>query len=137
MPLYIRFEKSQAEQFLLAVKSGAAIDGDGAWTRNRLLTLAGVCIFAAQSQGPDAFQPQLEGSIDPAACHPEQREAIGQTFLMDLRGALEFVTTLAEAVEDGHYDEQFEPMLLAAVSGGCDPATVHAISGFKHSGGDS
>lgn len=38
------------------------------------------------------------------------------------------------APQGGHFDEEFEPTVTAAVVGG-EPPIVHAIAGFRASGG--
>jgi hypothetical protein len=125
----IRFDEKTARRWLAALKSGGPIAAPAwGWSGLDILMLAGVCHFAAMSQGP--IRPG-DGPGDWKALPPEHREAREDTFFRDLRLAIEFHSQLARLVEDGEFDQAFEPRVEALVYERDGEFCVQPHRGFK------
>ena len=138
---FVDFQKEKAEHFIDCLKNGKPIEPQDptGWTRRDMLTLAGVCRFAALSHGPMSYAKMLveepeELQARLTALHPEYREAVAQTWEDDLTAVVEFCSHLAGLVIDGKYDEQFEPRVMAMMKCEMDVAikrNLKPLLGFK------
>ena len=119
----IEFHKDRAEYLLDCIKNGHAIQpaSDLGWTVLDLLTLAGVCHFAARSHGPLGYVQKYEGDLAQIQealdkLHFEQREFVEEQLDADLLAAIGISSHLATLVEDGKFDQHFEPRVQAVVT---------------------
>lgn len=129
----IHFDKAYAQRVLSAIQSGQPLPaGEGGWTGNNMLTLAGVLFASVMTQGPHTRQ--MLGDAAPALerMHPERREALDDTFEKDLRDAVAFLGMLTLKVLDDEYDADCEPQVKAVIyqrpEGG---AAFAPVEGFK------
>ena len=121
----IAFDKSRTTHFLDCLATGKPIDPQSeGWNGHDLLALAGACLFARMSHGPDTH---AAGTM--ATLHAERREAIEDTLLSDLHVAIEFYSHLTMLVNDGEYDNQFAPNVQAVVSSDGDEKIVNIVDG--------
>ncbi len=129
MAIAIKFDKQRAQQLLDTLANGMPIEPPAeGWTGNDMLAVAGACFFGATSQGPASFWLRDL----PENLHQEYREAAEETFMNDLRAAVEFYSHLSMMVQDKTYDDSFAPCSLALVTQEGDiKSTVLPIKGFK------
>lgn len=125
----VKFNKARAQHLLQCLASGSSIapEQEG-WSGQDMLALAGACFFGAMSQGPASFW-----SRDiPKNLHPEYREAEEASFFNDLHAAVEFNAKLMMLVQDGAYDDGYEPHVKALVTqAGGVRKSMQPISGIK------
>jgi hypothetical protein len=110
--------KARAEYLLNCLNTGQPIEpsGKGAgWTGDDMLMLAGFCLFGASSQGPAAWGG--EELVDP------------ETYVQDLRGALETYVQLAMAATDGEFEAQYGHRIVgvAKLEGEAPKIAMHAL----------
>lgn len=132
MEILVKFNKDRAQNLLKSFHTGTPINPptDG-WTGNDLLALAGACYFAAMSHGPESFWCR---DIS-ASLRPEYREAEEFAFFDSLHAAIEYYGQLTGLVQDGQYDEGFDPDVRAMVrKEGDSEIIVRPISGFHATG---
>lgn len=107
----VMFEKARAEAILAAIENGEPIPAaDHGWTIYELMQVAGACYFAAMSHGPPTADLERLGQLP-----LEHREATEETLYQDIHDAIEFNSHLTMQVQDGGYDEHFEPLTTAIV----------------------
>jgi hypothetical protein len=132
----IHFDKEKAQQYLRSIKTGTAVEkpspdmqgsAPAGWTGNDLLALAGACFTVAMSQGPHFYAPKALESLP-----KERSEAIEETFMADLRAAVQYYGQLTMQVLDGDYDQEFEPTLTAALRVEDGEINVSPGKGFKN-----
>ena len=122
MPQAIEFEKDRARYLLDCLANGSAIEPrqPGEWRRLDQLVLAGAALFGALSHGPTFVQPDLT---------PEQRAEADGMFTEETLGTIAFLAQVAMAVLDDEYDERWEPIMRAVVSG--FPPRVQPVEGWR------
>ena len=129
MSIAVKFNKQKAQYYLECLKNGRAIaPGDGNWTGNEMLAVAGACFFGAMSQGTQSFWLKEL----PDTMHAEHREAAEEKFDHDLHAAVAFYGQLTKLVEYESFDEQFAPEVMALVSQqGDTELSVFPVKGVK------
>lgn len=129
MAIMVKFNKAHAQYLLQCLAAGTPIQPEHeGWTGNDMLALAGACFFGALSQGPASFWCR----DIPENLQPEYREAEEASFFNDLHAAVEFYGHLTMLVQDGGYDEGYEPHINALVTQEGDVhKSVQPISGIK------
>jgi hypothetical protein len=127
----VNFRKERAEYLLDCLATGKPIAPSqaGEWTIDDMMALAGACHFGAMSHGP--ILATVMG-IDTTKLPKEYQEAHEETLFADLRAAIEFYGHLTMLVEDGQYDSEFEPCMVAAVRQTGDvQSSVTVVQGHK------
>jgi hypothetical protein len=117
MPIPVLFDRSKTERFLDCLANGKPIrppSGSG-WTVHDVLALAGACRFVASTHEPSIYltpplQPTLPGS------DPEHAGAVEESFGADLDATIGWYSHVSRMVQDGEYDQRFEPRHQALVS---------------------
>jgi hypothetical protein len=126
----IRFEKSDAEQWLRAIASAQplALPASGEWSCLSMTTLAGVLNFAILSHGPVHHQlsPEQEKRLP-----REHREARAETLFQDVSDAIAFNGQLAELVQDNDFDAPYEPVVEGVIYSDENGKNVIPGKGFR------
>jgi hypothetical protein len=124
----IFFDKAKAQHFLDALKHGKPIAPQDplGWTNADILALAGACHFAAMSHGPALYK-----NTDFSKVPGERREAIEETLMSDLLGAIEWHSHATMLVCDGEYDKAFEPHHSAIIIRKDEERRIVPVKGFK------
>jgi hypothetical protein len=130
------FDRDTCARFLDCVANGKPIEGR--LDRDQMLTLAGVCLFAARTHGTFKQRRGRAGAIDYdlGGLPPEHREASDQTSLSDSLAVVNFVAGLAQEVCDDNYDTLYEPVCAAWVFGAEFRVSVRPVRGFRIGFGD-
>ena len=131
MPHVVRFSREKAQRMLAAISEGKPIQPPSpeGWTGFDMIALAGVCFFATMSHGPQSYSAQ---GVSTAKLGDEQREAVESTFFSELHAAIEWHANRAREVDDGVFDDQFEPELAAVItSHELGKMAVKPVEGFK------
>jgi hypothetical protein len=125
----VTFDKGKVEDWLRSVGEGGDLRcPERGWGIYDMLCLAGVCFAGVMSNGPIAYQLGKEQYEQMPAEHREARE---ETFENDLTAAILFCAQLALAIQDGEYDQRYEPILKALVYMQGDQRIVRALAGVK------
>jgi hypothetical protein len=117
MPIPVLFDKSKTERFLDCLASGEPIrpPGGSGWTAHDVLALAGACRFVASTHGPSLYlSPTL--LPPPGGDHPEQAAPAEESFGADLDATIAWYSHASRMVQEGDYDQRFEPRHQALVS---------------------
>ena len=108
----IVFDKNRAEQLLDCLGSGKPIEpgDDSGWTHYDILRLAGVCFYAATTQGA-----VLHSGVDVESLSSERREAIFDTLVAELHAVIQEHAMFVQLVQNDKYDDQFDPVVSGFV----------------------
>src|SRR5262249_23106036 len=101
------------------------------WTGNRMLALCGILYAGVFSQGPHGYQLKGEVAAKIKAMHPEKREAVEETFNLDLHNAIEFISHLTFKVIDNEYEQELGREIMAALYEEEGKKKVRPVKGFK------
>lgn len=102
-------------EIIRCVKNGEPIEPENSiWTLIDCLTVAGVLLSSAQAAAGYS-RPKLPG-----------KEGVQKT-LQDLQGAIEFIGAMANAYNNGTWDEYFE----STVTIGYGAGGLRSLGGFK------
>jgi hypothetical protein len=128
MAIPVHFHKSRAEHILDCLNNRKPIEAPPAgWSGQEMLALAGACLFGALSQGPLSWYFK-----DVRQEHKEHREATWETLQDDLLAGIQWHAEATMRVEDGKYDERFDPTHKAFVGKKADgQLAVHPVEGFR------
>jgi hypothetical protein len=117
MPIPVLFDKAKTERFLDCLASGEPIrpPGGSGWTVHDVLALAGACRFVASTHEASLYlSPALEPT--PPGGHPGHAGPAEESFGADLDAAIAWYSHASRMVQEGDYDQRFEPRHQALVS---------------------
>jgi hypothetical protein len=125
----IDFSRDAAAGWLDALqRGGPLVAPDGHWTVSTMVSLAGTLFFGAVSHGPLIYM-RHPGRLE--SLPREHREAVEDSFFVELHGAIEFCGRLASSIKDGKFGEVFEPRVMASVQQQDQETAILPSSGFK------
>ena len=124
MPVGINFQKSQSEYLVDCLANGKSIEG--VRTVDDMLALAGACFFVVMSHGP-----ALKKGVDWSKVPKEYKEAEDVRLFADIHLAIEYFGQLSMKVQDGEYDETYEPQVKAIVYTDGEKKTLVPLKGFR------
>lgn len=132
MAAAIHLKKAKMEHFMDGLAHGkpiAPVDGNGCWTVNDMLALAGALCASAFSRGPQAVGPAaLNGTKVPKQYRTGDKDALWG----EIEAAVEFYAAQACRIARGEYDSALESEVKALVLGAAErPRTLVPLSGFK------
>lgn len=130
----INFFKRQAEHFLESLHNGKPIEPMGKWDTDKVLSLAGACLYAVAKHGPKDDLLRKSKGIETHR-NPEQQEARVLDHHRELDAALHLYHDLAAAVDLGQYDRQFEQEVGAILELKDAKIQMRPVLGFKNPGG--
>jgi hypothetical protein len=129
MPYPIDFSRDACAGWIEAIERGSPLMApDGRWIASSVVSLTGTLFVAAMSQGPPGYM-QHRGRLE--SLPREHREAVEETFFVELHGAIELCVRLAATIKDGKFDESFEPRVLAWVQQRDGYAAIVPCWGFR------
>lgn len=126
MPIGVTLNKDRVEHLLKCFHSGKSITPPT--TGPEILMLLGTC-FAILMTNP-AYLLEASGRKG-VPTDSEHSEAVYDSVVSDLHGAIEFLGRLVAQVMDGSYDSQYEPYFQAIVSFQDGKRSVTPIRGLK------
>lgn len=142
------FSKAFAEQALEALDNGKPLEApSGCWTRNDMVTLAGILYGSVITCGSidrmpgrlprdilDKVHPERREAVEEEFCKDvHEREPVGEAFCKDLNEAIYVVARLTLRVMQNDYDANHEAEVVAITYTDKDGNDfVFPIEGFKN-----
>jgi len=125
----VKMTKERAEYFVACLGDGKPfIPPPGGWSGDEMLAVAGACLAAARSQGPNNWWSKAN---DTSAMHREHSEMVEEAFDHDLHAGVGFYSQLIEALMFGEWDKQYAADVQAlATQTGTLKKSVSPVKGF-------
>lgn len=130
MTIPVHFRAEEGRKILEALAEGTPIvPPESGWHFNSMITAAGALLYAASTYVVKANQSAL-GPDQPF----EKREAVSEQIHEDTKAAVEFCCELAELLDTGEYDPQFESLVEASVHTRDGQRKIQSGRGWKRFG---